>query len=156
MIEQFSFKFYRTLTYFMKTFGLNFKEIEQLYKKCRLDYSFRTDFSNTLRAVTFCKRVLLYSYCLIYGCLYNLLALLDFTTYIKNFRYVIANIMENMLVLMTVIKISVLRIKCSSLLRFLMETKADNTADNYKNDEERLIFFKYNNLFYKFIIILFP
>ncbi|KAL2711923.1 odorant receptor 13a-like, partial [Vespula squamosa] len=33
------------------------------------------------------------------------------TTYIKNFRYVIANIIENMLVLMRVIKISVLRRK---------------------------------------------
>ncbi|KAL2739119.1 odorant receptor 13a-like, partial [Vespula squamosa] len=65
---------------------------------------------------------------------------IDLMTYIKNFRYVIANIIENMLVLMRVIKISVLRRKRSSLSGFLIETKADNTADNYKNDEERLIF----------------
>ncbi|KAL2739069.1 odorant receptor 13a-like isoform X2 [Vespula squamosa] len=129
------------------TFGLNFKEIEQLFKKCRLNYSFRTDFSNTLRTCFVCHefgflkiRDSLFISLIIYGCLYNILALLDLTTYIKNFRYVIANITENMLVLMTVIKISVLRIKCSSLSRFLIETKADNTADNYKNDEERLIF----------------
>ncbi|KAL2727367.1 odorant receptor 13a-like, partial [Vespula squamosa] len=49
---------------------------------------------------------------IIYGFLYDIFALLDLATYIKNFCYVIANIMENMLVLMTVIKISVLRIKC--------------------------------------------
>ncbi|KAL2729734.1 LOW QUALITY PROTEIN: odorant receptor 13a-like isoform X2 [Vespula squamosa] len=128
------------------TFGSNFKEIEQLFKKCRLNYSFRTDFSNTLRACFVCHEFgflkihdSLFISLIIYGCLYNILALLDLTTYIKNFRYVIANITENMLVLMTVIKISVLRIKCSSLSRFLIETKADNTADNYKHDEERLI-----------------
>ncbi|KAL2736872.1 odorant receptor 13a-like, partial [Vespula squamosa] len=80
---------------------------------------FRTDFSNTLRACFVCHEFgflkIRDSLCIsliIYGCLYNILALLDLTTYIKNFRYVIANITENMLVLMTVIKISVLRIKC--------------------------------------------
>ncbi|KAL2741442.1 odorant receptor 13a-like [Vespula squamosa] len=178
MIEQFPFKFYRTLTYFMKTFVVkNFSNFDQFFLNVKAVYSyfsflhftialneiFRTDFSNILRACFVCHefgflkiRDNLFISLIIYGCLYNILALLDLTTYIKNFRCVIANIMENMLVLMTVIKISVLRIKCSSLLRFLVETKADNTADNYKNDEERLIFLKYNNLSYKFIIILFP
>ncbi|KAL2729684.1 LOW QUALITY PROTEIN: odorant receptor 13a-like isoform X2 [Vespula squamosa] len=139
MIEQFPFKFYRTLTYFMKTFGLNFKEIEQLFKNfdsiivvknfSNFDQFFLnlkavTDFSNTLKSgdilqtsasseFGFLKiRDGLFISLIIYGFLYDIFALLDLTTYIKNFRYVIANIMENMLVLMTVIKISVLRIKC--------------------------------------------
>ncbi|KAL2711909.1 hypothetical protein V1478_018488, partial [Vespula squamosa] len=47
-------------------------------------------------------------------------------TYIKNFRYVIANIIENMLVLMRVIKISVLR-------RKLMDNEKKN---NHKTEEE--------------------
>ncbi|KAL2735617.1 odorant receptor 13a-like [Vespula squamosa] len=67
---------------------------------------------------------------IIYGCLYDILALLDLTTYIKNFRYVIANITENMLVLMTVIKISVLRIKCTvvpNILRVMI-----NSTSEYK------------------------
>lgn len=92
----------------------------------------------------------------IYGCVFNILALLDLIKYIKDFRYVRANVMENMLVLMTVIKISVLRIKYRSLSQFLIETKADYKADNYKNDEEKLIFFKYNRISYKFVVILFP
>ncbi|KAL2736853.1 odorant receptor 13a-like, partial [Vespula squamosa] len=44
---------------------------------------------------------------------------IDLMTYIKNFRYVIANIIENMLILMRVIKISVLRRKRSSLVKKL-------------------------------------
>ncbi|KAL2732210.1 odorant receptor 13a-like [Vespula squamosa] len=61
--------------------------------------------------------------------------------YVEHFRNVMASVMENMLVLMTVIKISMLRIKYRSLSQFLIETKTDYTADNYKNDKEKLIFF---------------
>ncbi|KAL2732155.1 odorant receptor 13a-like isoform X2 [Vespula squamosa] len=132
-------------------FFLNLKAVYSyfsfLHFTITLNEIFRTDFSNTLRACFVCHefgflkiRDSLFISLIIYGCLYNILALLDLTTYIKNFRYVIANITENILVLMTVIKISLLRIKCSSLSRFLIETKADNTTNNYKNDEERLIF----------------
>ncbi|KAL2725993.1 odorant receptor 13a-like [Vespula squamosa] len=77
----------------------------------------------------------------IYGSAFNILALLDLIKYIKDFRNVMASVMENMLVLMTVIKISMLRIKYRSLSQFLIETKTDYTADNYKNDKEKLIFF---------------
>ncbi|KAL2729728.1 odorant receptor 13a-like [Vespula squamosa] len=150
MIEQFPFKFYRTLTYFMKTFGLNFKEIEQLFKNFDsiivvknfsifdqffLNLKAVTDFSNTLRAVTFCKREFgflkirdgLFISLIIYGFLYDIFALLDLTTYIKNFRYVIANITENMLVLMTVIKISVLRIK--SVVPYILRIMINSTSE---------------------------
>ncbi|KAL2734661.1 odorant receptor 13a-like isoform X2 [Vespula maculifrons] len=132
-------------------------------------YSPVTDFSNTLRAMTFSKRLLcisgiwpleicdsLFISFIIYGFVFNILALLDMIKYIKNFRYVLANVMENMAVVTTVTKILMLRIKCRSLSRFLVETKADYTADNYNNDEERSIFLKYNNLSYTMIILLFP
>ncbi|XP_043685150.1 odorant receptor 4-like [Vespula pensylvanica] len=93
---------------------------------------------------------------ILYGFIFNILALLDMIKYIKNFRYVLANVMENMAVVTTVTKILMLRIKCRPLSQFLVETKADYTADNYNNDEERSIFFKYNNLSYTMIILLFP
>ncbi|KAF7378717.1 hypothetical protein HZH66_015504 [Vespula vulgaris] len=128
-----------------------------------------TEFSNTVKAMTISKRLLgvsgtwpleirdsLFVSFIIYGCLFNILALLDLITYIKNFRYVMANIMENMAVVMTMTKILMLRIKYRSLSRFLIETKTDYIPDNYKNDEERLIFVKYNKLSYRFVIILFP
>ncbi|KAL2734639.1 odorant receptor 13a-like isoform X2 [Vespula maculifrons] len=130
---------------------------------------FVTEFSNTVKAMTISKRLLgvsgtwpleirdsLFVSFIIYGCLFNILALLDLITYIKNFRYVMANIMENMAVVMTMTKILMLRIKYRSLSRFLIETKTDYIPDNYKNDEERLIFVKYNKLSYRFVIILFP
>lgn len=92
----------------------------------------------------------------IYGFAFTIFALLDLINYIKNIRYVLANVMENVLILMTMTKFFVLRMKYRSLSRFLIETKADYTADNYNNEEERSIFLKYNNLCYKYVIVLFP
>ncbi|XP_043685148.1 uncharacterized protein LOC122637210 [Vespula pensylvanica] len=127
------------------------------------------DFSNTLRAMTFSKRLLclsgiwpleirdsLFISFIVYGLVFNILALLDMIKYIKNFGYILANVMEYMVIIMALTKLIMLRIKYRSLSQFLIETKADYTADNYTNDEERLIFFKYNKLSYRFIIILFP
>ncbi|KAF7379256.1 hypothetical protein HZH68_017101 [Vespula germanica] len=127
------------------------------------------DFSNTLRAMTFSKRLLclsgiwpleirdsLFISFILYGLVFNILALLDMIKYIKNFGYILANVMEYMVIIMALTKLIMLRIKYRSLSQFLIETKADYTADNYTNDEERLIFFKYNELSYRFIIILFP
>ncbi|XP_046837412.1 odorant receptor 13a-like [Vespa crabro] len=90
----------------------------------------------------------------IYGYTLFLLGLLDLYNYINNFRYVLDNIMENILILITMTQVSMLRIKCRMLSQFLIETKVDYTADNYKNDDERLIFFKYNNLSYRYVIAL--
>ncbi|KAF7379248.1 hypothetical protein HZH68_017093 [Vespula germanica] len=80
-----------------------------------------TEFSNTVKAMTISKRLLgvsgtwpleirdsLFVSFIIYGCLFNILALLDLITYIKNFRYVMANIMENMAVSYTVKEITIL------------------------------------------------
>ncbi|KAF7378694.1 hypothetical protein HZH66_015481 [Vespula vulgaris] len=69
-----------------------------------------TDFSDAVKAMTISKRLLgvsgiwpleirdsLFISVAIYGCVFNILALLDLIKYIKDFRYVMANVMENML-----------------------------------------------------------
>ncbi|KAL2734656.1 odorant receptor 13a-like [Vespula maculifrons] len=127
------------------------------------------DFSNTLKAMTFSKRMLclsgiwpleirdsIFISFILFGFVFNILAILDMINYIKNFSYILANVMEYAVIIMALIKHIMLRIKCRSLSQFLIETKADYTADNYKNDEERLIFLKYNKLSYRLIIILIP
>ncbi|XP_047370022.1 odorant receptor 13a-like [Vespa velutina] len=127
-----------------------------------------TDFSNTLKAITITKHLLnlsgiwpleirdiLFISFIIYGCVYNILGLLDLIKYIKNSHYVIANLMENILLVMTMIKLLMIRIKYRALSRFLIETEIDYTNDNYENDEERLIFLKYNKFSYRYVVILF-
>ncbi|KAF7378669.1 hypothetical protein HZH66_015456 [Vespula vulgaris] len=67
------------------------------------------DFSNTLKAMTFSKRLLclsgiwpleirdsLFISFILYGLVFNILALLDIIKYIKNFGYILANVMEYM------------------------------------------------------------
>lgn len=92
----------------------------------------------------------------IYGSIFVLLAILDLITYIKDFRYVLSNVMENMLVLMTITKILMIRIKYRPLSRFLIETKEDNIIDTYKTDEEKLTSLEFNNISPKFVHILCP
>ncbi|KAI4502840.1 hypothetical protein M0802_001884 [Mischocyttarus mexicanus] len=86
----------------------------------------------------------------------SFLGVLDMLDYISNFRYVLTNIMENMLMLMTITKLSMCRIKHRPLSQFLKETEADYLVENYKNDEERSIFLKYNKHSYRFIMTAFP
>ncbi|KAL2711903.1 odorant receptor 13a-like isoform X2 [Vespula squamosa] len=85
-----------------------------------------------------------------------ILGFLDLTDFITDFHYVLSNIMENMLMFMTLTKFGVCRIKWQSLARFLAETENDYIIDNYKTKEERLIFMKYNKIATKFIVITFP
>lgn len=66
------------------------------------------------------------------------------------------HVIEHMTIIMSLTKLIILGIKCRSLSQFLIETKEDYIADNYKSDEERLTFLKYNKLSYRFIIILYP
>ncbi|KAF7378670.1 hypothetical protein HZH66_015457 [Vespula vulgaris] len=109
-----------------------------------------TDFSKTLRSITFTRRLLYMtgiwplevreSLCIsyiIYGIVFNILALLDVIRSIKTFRYVLAIVMENMAVVTALTKILVLRVKSRPLSLFLVETKGDYTADNYQNHEEK-------------------
>ncbi|XP_047370219.1 putative odorant receptor 69a isoform X1 [Vespa velutina] len=127
------------------------------------------DFTNTVKAITWSKRLLRFSGVwpleirdslflpfLFYGCLYSFLGILDLIDSIKDIRYVLTNIMENMLMLMTLMKFGMCRIKYRSLSKFLTETKNDYTVDNYKTKEERLIFIKYNKLSYIFVMTAFP
>nr|XP_050868552.1 odorant receptor 4-like [Vespula vulgaris] len=122
-----------------------------------------------MKAMKWCKRLLgfsgvwpmeirdsLFLPFLFYGCLYSVLALLDMINYIKDFRYVLSNIRENMVMLMTLMKFGMCRIKYRSLSRFLTETESDYIVDNYKTKEERLIFMKYNKFSYIFIMTAFP
>nr|XP_050868850.1 odorant receptor 13a-like isoform X2 [Vespula vulgaris] len=128
-----------------------------------------TDFTNAMKAITWSKRLLGYSGIwplkvrdslflpfLFYGCLYSILGFLDLTDFITDFHYVLTNIMENMLMFMTLTKFVICRMKCQSLSRFLIETENDYTVDNYKTKEERLIFMKYNKIASRFITITFP
>lgn len=92
----------------------------------------------------------------IYDSIFDLLAILDLITYINDFRYVLSNVMENMLVLMTITKILMIRIKYRPLSRFLIETKEDNIIDTYKTDEEKLTSLEFNNISPKFVHILCP
>ncbi|KAL2720704.1 odorant receptor 13a-like, partial [Vespula squamosa] len=80
-----------------------------------------------------------------------ILGFLDLMDFIADFHYVLRNIMENMLVFMTLTKFGVRRIKCQPLSKFLTEAEDDYIIDNYKTKEVRLIFMKYNNIASKFI-----
>nr|XP_050868550.1 odorant receptor 13a-like [Vespula vulgaris] len=64
--------------------------------------------------------------------------------------------MENMLMLMTLTKCGMCRMKYRSLSRFLTETDDDYIVDNYKTKEERMIFTKYNKFSYIFVMTAFP
>ncbi|KAL2734760.1 LOW QUALITY PROTEIN: odorant receptor 13a-like isoform X2 [Vespula squamosa] len=81
-----------------------------------------------------------------------ILGFLDLMDFIADFHYVLRNIMENMLVFMTLTKFGVRRIKCQPLSKFLTEAEDDYIIDNYKTKEVRLIFMKYNNIASKFIV----
>ncbi|XP_035733512.1 odorant receptor 13a-like isoform X2 [Vespa mandarinia] len=122
-----------------------------------------------MKAITWCKRLLgfsgvwpleirdtLFLPLLFYGCIYIFLGILDLIDYINDFQYVLTNIMENLLILMTLMKFGLCRLKHGSLSRFLTETENDYNVDNYKTKEERLIFIKYNKFAYIFIITAFP
>ncbi|KAL2741567.1 LOW QUALITY PROTEIN: odorant receptor 13a-like isoform X2 [Vespula squamosa] len=85
-----------------------------------------------------------------------ILGFLDLMDFIADFHYVLRNIMENMLVFMTLTKFGVFRIKCQPLSKFLTEAEDDYIIDNYKTKEVRLIFMKYNNIASKFIPLLKP
>ncbi|XP_047370289.1 uncharacterized protein LOC124957351 isoform X2 [Vespa velutina] len=128
-----------------------------------------TGFTNTMKAITWCKRLLgfsgvwpleirdsLFLPLLFYGFIYIFLGVLDLIDYINDFHYALTNIMENLLILMTLMKFGICRLKHGSLSRFLTETENDYNVDNYKTKEERLIFMKYNKFAYIFIIIAFP
>ncbi|KAL2736978.1 odorant receptor 13a-like [Vespula squamosa] len=84
-----------------------------------------------------------------------ILGFLHLMDFIADFHYVLRNIMENMLVFMTLTKFGVRRIKCQPLSKFLTEAEDDYIIDNYKTKEVRLIFMKYNNIASKFIILYF-
>ncbi|KAL2732135.1 odorant receptor 13a-like isoform X2 [Vespula squamosa] len=125
--------------------------------------------TNTPKAITWSKRLHGYSGIwplkvrdslfppyLFYGFVYSILGFLDLTDFITDFHYVLRNIMENMLIFMTLTKFGVCRMKCQPLSKFLTETENDYIIDNYKTKEERLIFMKYNKIASKFIVITFP
>nr|XP_050868549.1 odorant receptor 13a-like [Vespula vulgaris] len=61
-----------------------------------------------------------------------------------------------MLMVMTLMKFGMCRMKYQSLSTFLKETENDYTIDNYKTKEERLIFMKYNKFSYIFIMAALP
>ncbi|KAL2737020.1 odorant receptor 13a-like isoform X2 [Vespula squamosa] len=82
-----------------------------------------------------------------------ILGFLHLMDFIADFHYVLRNIMENMLVFMTLTKFGVRRIKCQPLSKFLTEAEDDYIIDNYKTKEVRLIFMKYNNIASKFILL---
>ncbi|KAL2732095.1 odorant receptor 13a-like, partial [Vespula squamosa] len=109
----------------------NFSNFDQFFLNLKAsDDILQTSASSVRNFVPLEIRDSLFILFIIYGCLYNILALLDMMTYVKNFRNVIANIMKNMLVLMTVIKISMLRIKCPvvpNILRVMI-----NSTSKYK------------------------
>ncbi|KAF7379265.1 hypothetical protein HZH68_017110 [Vespula germanica] len=128
-----------------------------------------TDFTNILKAITWSKRLLgcsgiwplevrnsLFLPFLVYGFLYSILGFLDLADFITDFHYVLTNIMENMLMFVTLLKFGVCRMKCRSLSIFLSETKNDYVIDNYKTKEEKLIFMKYNKFSYIFIMASLP
>ncbi|KAF7379259.1 hypothetical protein HZH68_017104 [Vespula germanica] len=157
----------------VETMVIPLKESEQEVAFENLDSSAHIqkviDFTRTMKALTWSKRLLSFSGVwpmeirdslfvpfLFYGCHYSFLGLLDMIEYIKDFRYVLINIRENMLMLMTLTKFGMCRIKYRSLSRFLTETENDYTVDNYKTKEERLIFMKYNKFSYIFIMMSFP
>ncbi|KAL2735688.1 LOW QUALITY PROTEIN: odorant receptor 13a-like isoform X2 [Vespula squamosa] len=64
-----------------------------------------------------------------------ILGFLDLMDFIADFHYVLRNIMENMLVFMTLTKFGVRRIKCQPLSKFLTEAEDDYIIDNYKTKE---------------------
>lgn len=128
-----------------------------------------TDFTNTVKAITWSKRLLgfsgvwpleiqdrLFLPFLFYGCLHSVLGFLDLIESIKDIRYVLTNIMETIHMIMTLTKFGMCRIKYSSLSRFLTDTRNDYIVDNYKTKEERLIFMTYNKLSYIFVMTAFP
>ncbi|KAL2734671.1 odorant receptor 13a-like [Vespula maculifrons] len=128
-----------------------------------------TYYTNTKKAIKWSRRLLgfsgvwpleirdsLFLPFLFYGCVYSFLGLLDLIEYIKDIRYAMTNVMENMLVVMTMTKFGVCRMKYRSLSRFLTETDDDYIVDNYKTKEERLIFTKYNKFSYIFVMTAFP
>ncbi|KAF7379249.1 hypothetical protein HZH68_017094 [Vespula germanica] len=128
-----------------------------------------TDFSNVTKAITISRHMLslsgiwpletrdsLFISFIIYGGVFFILTILDMITNIQDFRYVLSNVMKNTLVIMTVTKILMLRIKYRSLSQFLIETKMNYTADTYKSDEEKLTFSKFNKISLKFVTILCP
>ncbi|KAL2733126.1 odorant receptor 13a-like [Vespula squamosa] len=68
-----------------------------------------------------------------------ILGFLDLMDFIADFHYVLRNIMENMLVFMTLTKFGVRRIKCQPLSKFLTEAEDDYIIDNYKTKENKAV-----------------
>ncbi|KAL2729713.1 odorant receptor 13a-like isoform X2 [Vespula squamosa] len=138
------------------------------FQRCTLSSQFY-ELRSLLRprfCITLFNRKIVILYCLFRGYQHpesdteqtaaRILGFLDLTDFITDFHYVLTNIMENMLVFMTMTKFGVRRMKCQPLSKFLTEAKDDYIIDNYKTKEERLIFMKYNNIASKFIVITFP
>lgn len=91
-----------------------------------------------------------------YGCVYSILGFLDLTDRINDFHYVLTNIMENMLMFMTMTKFGLCRVKYQSMSKFLSETKNDYIIDSYKTKEEKMIFMRYNRLAARLILTMIP
>ncbi|XP_047370270.1 odorant receptor 13a-like [Vespa velutina] len=127
------------------------------------------DLTDTLKAITWSKRLLAYSGIWpleirnslflpfsFYGCLYSILGFLDLADRITDFHYVLTNIMENMLMFLTMTKFGLCRVKYRSISRFLIETENDYVINSYKTEEERMIFMKYNRFAIRMILIMIP
>ncbi|KAL2733099.1 odorant receptor 13a-like [Vespula squamosa] len=69
----------------------------------------------------------------------RILGFLDLMDFIADFHYVLRNIMENMLVFMSLSKFGVRRIKCQPLSKFLTEAEDDYIIDNYKTKENKAV-----------------
>ncbi|XP_043488941.1 uncharacterized protein LOC122515605 [Polistes fuscatus] len=92
----------------------------------------------------------------IYGCLIASASFLNLFDHLLDFDYVIVNLVENILMSTTLMKMITCRINSRPIARFLKEIQQDFSYENYRNTEERSIFYHYNKLSYRFIAITVP
>ncbi|XP_014612264.1 PREDICTED: odorant receptor 47a-like [Polistes canadensis] len=89
----------------------------------------------------------------IYGCLITSASFLNLFDHLLDFDYIIINLVENILMSTTLMKMITCRINSRPIARFLKEIQQDFSDKNYRNTEERSIFYYYNKLSYRFIAI---
>ncbi|XP_047370068.1 odorant receptor 4-like isoform X1 [Vespa velutina] len=70
----------------------------------------------------------------------------------KTIDNVVSNISENIILSMTLMKITTIRINRESLGKLLMDVKEDSLSENYESKEEKEIFYKYTKLPPRFIL----
>ncbi|XP_043685154.1 odorant receptor 4-like [Vespula pensylvanica] len=70
----------------------------------------------------------------------------------KTVDNVVSNISENIILTMTLTKITITRINRESLGKLLMDVKEDSLSEKYKSKDEKEIFYKYTKLPPRFIL----